>query len=126
MNRYAATGFLTRDPEQRALPSGSTVCQLRLAVKGMGPNYATGYIDVAAFGKLADNCIEYLHKGSQVAVDGRIEHREWGEPGSRRQAHSVIAQEVTFLDRKPPNGNSSPEEQHAQDADAVTADDIGF
>ena len=47
MNRYAATGFLTRDPEQRALPSGSTVCQMRLAVKGMGPNYATGYIDVA-------------------------------------------------------------------------------
>ena len=88
MNRYAATGFLTRDPEQRALPSGSTVCQMRLAVKGMGPNYATGYIDVAAFGKLADNCGEYLHKGSQVAVDGRIEHREWDHDGSRRQAHS--------------------------------------
>lgn len=119
MNRYAATGFLTRDPEQRALPSGTTVCQMRLAVKGMGPNYATGYIDVAAFGKLADNCAEYLHKGSQVAVDGRIEHREWGEPDSRRQAHSVIAQEVTFLDRKPTNGNNSPDDQHQEDADDI-------
>ena len=118
MNRYAATGFLTRDPEQRALPSGSTVCQMRLAVKGMGPNYATGYIDVAAFGKLADNCGEFLHKGSQVAIDGRIEHREWDHDGSRRQAHSVIAQEVTFLDRKPNNGNSSPDEAR-EDADEI-------
>ena len=120
MNRYAATGFLTRDPEQRTLPSGGTVCQLRLAVKGMGPNYATGYIDVAAFGKLADNCAEYLHKGSQVAIDGRIEHREWDHDGSRRQAHSVIAQEVTFLDRKPNNGTSSPDEPQED------ADDIDF
>jgi single-strand DNA-binding protein len=119
MNRYAATGFLTRDAEQRALPSGTTVCQMRLAVKGMGPDYATGYIDVAAFGKLADNCAEYLHKGSQIAVDGRIEHREWGEPDSRRQAHSVIDQEVTFLDRKPTNGNSSPDNEPQEDADDI-------
>jgi single-strand DNA-binding protein len=119
MNRYAATGFLTRDPEQRALPSGTAVCQMRLAVKGMGPNYATGYIDVAAFVKLADNCTEYLHKGSQVAVDGRIEHREWDHDGGRRQAHSVIAQEVTFLDRKPNNGNSSPDNEPQEDADDI-------
>jgi single-strand DNA-binding protein len=122
MNRYTATGFLTRDPEQRELPSGTTVCQMRLAVKGMGPNYATGYIDVAAFGKLSDNCSQYLHKGSQIAVDGRLEHREWGEPGSRRQAHTVIAQEVQFLDRKPTNGDNNP-----ADADEpADGDDIDF
>ena len=92
MNRYAATGFLTRDPEQRTLPSGGTVCQMRLAVKAMDQRYADGYIDVAAVGKLADSCAEYLHKGSQVAVDGRLEHREWGDADNRRQAHSVIAQ----------------------------------
>ncbi len=122
MNRYAATGFLTCDPETRALPSGTRVCQLRLAVKGMGQKYADGYIDIAAFGKLADNCAEYLHKGSQIAVDGRLEHREWGEANNRRQAHSVIAQEVTFLDRKPANGDAPSELED----DADSADDIEF
>ena len=94
MNRYAATGFLTREPETQGLPSGTNVCQMRLAVKAMGQRYADGCIDVAACGKLADSCAEYLHKGSQVAVDGRLEHREWGGANNRRQARSVIAQPV--------------------------------
>ena len=75
MNRYTATGFLTADPELRQLPSGDAVCNMRLAVKGMAPGYETGYINIGAFGKDAENCQKYLRKGSQIGVDGRLEHR---------------------------------------------------
>ena len=115
MNRYTATGFLTADPELRQLPSGSAVCNMRLAVKGMAPGYETGYINIAAFGKDAENCQKYLHKGSQIGVDGRLEHRTWGEEGNRRQSYTVIGQ-VTFLDRPRSNGdNSSPENENAEE-----------
>jgi single-strand DNA-binding protein len=100
---------------------------MRLAVKGMGQKYADGYIDVAAVGKLADNCAEYLHKGSQVAVDGRLEHSEWGDAHQRRQAHSVIAQDVTFLDRKPANGDSSTgPDENPEAVNPSAEDDIDF
>ena len=109
MNRYTATGFLTADPELRQLPSGGAVCNLRLAVKDMAPGYETGYINIAAFGKDAENCQKYLHKGSQIGVDGRLEHRIWGEEGNRRQSYTVIVQ-VTFLDRPRSDSESTPPE----------------
>lgn len=120
MNRYVATGFLTTDPEVRELPSGSTVCNLRLAVKGMAPGYKTGYIDIAVFGKDATNCHTYLHKGSQIGVDGRLEHRTWGEEGNRRQSYTVIGQ-VTFLDRPPANNDKPADTDTDTDTDPEPA-----
>jgi single-strand DNA-binding protein len=73
VNRYICVGRLTRDPELRSLSAGTPVCDMRIAVDGMGRGYETGYINVAAFGEGGAAAAEHLTKGWLVAVDGRLE-----------------------------------------------------
>ena len=75
MNSISLTGRLTQDPELRTLPTGSTVCRLRLAVNGMGRGGRdeTGYINVSAFGNAGEAAARVLTKGWLVAVDGRLQ-----------------------------------------------------
>ncbi len=106
INHVVLIGNLTRDPELRDLPSGHSVCNLRIACNGIRRDPEGEYrerplyFDVAAFGGLAENVARYMHRGSLVAVDGRLEWREWetAEQG-KRQAVSVVAETVQFLDR---------------------------
>ena len=88
LNRYITTGNLTQDPELRALPSGTSVCQLRIANNGLGrgDRQAVGYLNVIVYGKAGENCAEYLSKGRPVAVDGRLEYHEWEQDGKTRSA----------------------------------------
>jgi single-strand DNA-binding protein len=103
LNLVALTGNLTCDPELRSLPSGSSVCSLRLAVNGrekVGDKWTdrANYFDIEVFGGAADNCARYLTKGRPVAVSGRLRWREWqAQDGSNRQAVSIRADEVVFL-----------------------------
>ena len=106
INRVVLIGRLTKDPELRALPTGLAVCNLRIACNasrrdGEGtyrdkPNY----FDVSAFGGAAENVSRCTYKGSRVAIDGRLEWREWETSDQqKRQAVSVVADTVLFLDR---------------------------
>jgi single-strand DNA-binding protein len=105
INRVTLVGRLTRDPELRALPSGSNVCGLRLACNSSRRD-ADGswverpnYFDVSVFGAAADNVSTYTRRGSRVAIDGRLEWREWETADQqRRQAVSIVADTVQFLD----------------------------
>ena len=104
INRVVLTGNLTRDPELRSLPSGMSVCSLRLAVntrrKGASGDWEDkpNYFDVTVWGAQGENCAQYLSKGRPVAVDGRLEWREWEtENGQKRQAIDIIADSVQFL-----------------------------
>jgi single-strand DNA-binding protein len=106
INRVVLTGNLTFDPELRSLPSGMSVCKLRLAVNTQRKNGATGewedkpnYFDVTVWGKQGENCARYLSKGRPVAIDGRLEWREWQdrESGRNRSAVDIIADSVQFL-----------------------------
>lgn len=107
INRVVLVGRLTHDPELRELPSGHGVCDLRLACNGLrrepDGSYSErpGYFDVSIFGAQAETVARYMHKGSAVAVDGRLEWREWetAEHG-RRQAVKIVAGSVQFLDRR--------------------------
>jgi single-strand DNA-binding protein len=95
INSVTLVGQLTSDPVLRQLPDGSSVCDLRLAVNDQR-NQPPLYIDVATFGKAADACAEYLSKGRQVAVTGRLVHHEWeAKDGSKRSKHSVTGR-VSF------------------------------
>ncbi len=97
MNSINLVGNLTRDPELTELPSGTSVCNLRLAVDGLAPNRETGYIDVATFGKPGEAAARILAKGWLVSVSGRLEHRTWkAEDDTNRQAYGVIG-DVQFL-----------------------------
>jgi single-strand DNA-binding protein len=97
INKYIATGRLTKDPELRSLPSGTTVCDMRVAVDGMGRGFETGYINVNVYGKPGEAAAEHLGKGWLVAVDGRLEFGEWdGDAGERRHDYTVVGN-VEFL-----------------------------
>ncbi|MCL2768491.1 MAG: single-stranded DNA-binding protein [Solirubrobacterales bacterium] len=108
INRVVLVGRLTRDPELRELSSGNAVCSLRLACNSRRRD-ADGeyherpnYFDVSVFGPLGENVERYMRKGRQVAVDGRLEWREWeGADEARHQAVSVVADNVEFLGGAP-------------------------
>src|SRR5580693_8442860 len=97
MNAVQITGRLTTDPETRALPSGETVCRLRLAVDRMGRGQDVGYINVAVFGKGGEAAARVLAKGWLVAVDGRLEYGQWeADDGTRRHDYTLVGN-VEFL-----------------------------
>jgi single-strand DNA-binding protein len=117
INRVVMTGNLTADPELRALPSGTSVCSLRIACNTRRKNGTTGewedkpnYFNVTVWGAQGENSARYLSKGRPVAIDGRLEWREWeAQDGSKRQSVDIIAESVQFLGSREggPQGNGS-------------------
>src|SRR5881296_4284905 len=105
INRVVLVGNLTRDPELRHTPSGMAVCSLRLAVNTRRKDSATGewtekpnYFDITVWGNQGESCAQYLAKGRPIAIDGRLEWREWeAQDGSKRQAVEIVADSVQFL-----------------------------
>ena len=104
INRVVLTGNLTRDPELRSTPSGTSVCSLRVACNTRRKD-ASGewvdkpnYFDVTIWGRQGENAAQYLEKGRPVAIDGRLEWREWQDKeGNKRQSVDIIADSVQFL-----------------------------
>jgi single-strand DNA-binding protein len=105
-NKIILIGNLTRDPEVRYTPQGTSVCNFRLAVnhrykQGDELKKEVTFIDIVVFGKQADTCGQYLNKGSGVLVEGRLQERRWEtEDGQKRNKYEVVAQSVRFLSRK--------------------------
>jgi single-strand DNA-binding protein len=105
INRVVMTGNLTADPELRSLPSGMSVCSLRIACNTRRKNNSTGewedkpnYFNVTVWGAQGENAARFLSKGRPVALDGRLEWREWeAQDGTKRQAVDIIADSVQFL-----------------------------
>jgi single-strand DNA-binding protein len=115
MNSINLIGRLTRDPEQRQVAGDVSVCKLRLAVprrKKNGEDQGAVFVDVTAFGKQADLCAEYLERGRQVAVSGRLEYSEYKDAdGNPRSRHEVIADNVQFLAGGQQAGSDEPSER---------------
>src|SRR5215207_7366558 len=105
INRVVLTGNLTRDPELRSLQSGMSVCSLRIASNTRRKDQASGewqdkpnYFSVTVWGAQGENCARFLSKGRPVALDGRLEWREWqGQDGAKRESVEIIADSVQFL-----------------------------
>jgi single-strand DNA-binding protein len=104
INRVVLVGNLTKDPELRQTGGGTPVCSLRIAVNtrrrdesgqwGDKPNY----FSVSVFGNQAESCSQYLSKGRPVAIDGRLEWREWqAQDGAKRESVEIVADSVQFL-----------------------------
>jgi single-strand DNA-binding protein len=112
INSVVVTGNLTRDPELRSLPSGNSVCKLRVAVNSRRKDGQSGewvdkpnYFDVTVWGAQGENCATYLSKGRPVAIQGRLEWREWEtQEGGKRQAVEIIADSVQFLGSRDGSG----------------------
>jgi single-strand DNA-binding protein len=97
INKLICTGRLTKDPELRSISEDVKVCQLRLAVDGMGRGREVGFINVSVFGKAGEACAEYLSKGWLVAVDGRLELGQWETDGGEKRHDYTVVGNVEFL-----------------------------
>jgi single-strand DNA-binding protein len=129
INRVIITGNLTRDPELNALPSGTSVCSLRIACNGRRRSGegqwedVPNYFDVTVWGQQGENCHKFLAKGRAVAIDGRLRWREWTDKESqqKRQAVDIIAETVQFLggrdDAANGNGNGFSSSVRAAESD---------
>jgi len=112
VNVVVITGNLTRDPELRHLGSGTAVCKLRVAVNSRRKDGQSGewvdkpnYFDVTVWGAQGENCANYLNKGRPVAVEGRLDWREWEDQGgNKRQSVEIIANTVQFLGSRDGSG----------------------
>jgi single-strand DNA-binding protein len=114
INRVVLTGNLTRDPELRSTASGTSVCSLRIAnntrrkdANGEWTDRAH-YFSVTVWGAQGENCARFLTKGRPVAIDGRLEWREWqAQDGSKREAVEIVAESVQFLGGREDAPNSN-------------------
>src|SRR5262249_60339627 len=123
-------GNLPRAPELRRPGGGTTVCELRVAVNSRrkeGQEWVDkpNYFNVVVFGAQGENCPNYLPKGRPVAVEGRLDWREWeAQDGSKRQAIEIIANSVQFLGSRSDNqgGGAGNGFQPQSDVPADTSD----
>jgi single-strand DNA-binding protein len=130
INRVVLTGNLTRDPELRSTSSGMSVCSLRVACNTRRKDQSTGdwvdkpnYFDVTVWGAQGENCARFLSKGRPVAIDGRLEWREWQDKeGNTRQAIDIIADAVQFLGSREDGGGNGNGFTPRSDVPADTRD----
>jgi single-strand DNA-binding protein len=101
MNKVFLIGRLSRDPELRHTGSGTAVCQINVAISrpvSQGSEPQTDFINVVVWNKQAENVAKYLAKGRQVAIEGRIQTRNYdNNEGKRTYVTEVIASNVEFL-----------------------------
>src|SRR3989344_5036959 len=102
LNKVFIAGNLTRDPELRALPSGANVTSFGVATNRVWKDQngekkeATEFHNVVVFGRQADTCAQYLKKGQQVLVEGRIQTRSWEKEGQKQYRTEIVADRVQF------------------------------
>ena len=113
VNVVVITGNLTRDPELRHTGGGTAVCDLRVAVNSRRKDQSgqwvdkPNFFDVTVWGAQGENCATYLAKGRPVAIEGRLDWREWeAKDGGKRQAVQIIANTVQFLGSR--DGGGAP------------------
>lgn len=130
VNRVILVGNLGADPEVRFTQGGQSVANFRLAVseswvdKQGERKERTEWVPVVAWGKQAEHCGEYLKKGRQCYVEGKLQTREWEKDGVKRYTTEVVASSVTFLGSGAGGGSRSrgPEQEPSQGGQ----DDIPF
>jgi len=121
-NKVLLIGNLTKDPELRYTPQGTAVVNLRLAVnrrfrdKNQELKEETCFVTAVVWNKQAETCNQYLHKGSPLLVEGRLQSRSWEDnSGQKRNVLEVRAERVQFLGAAPSKGLAEPlEEQQSQ------------
>ena len=115
MNTVILIGRLTKDPELRYTGTGKAVATFTVAVnRGFGKDNEADFIPVVVWEKSAENCANYLGKGSQVGIQGRMQIRSYeAQDGSKRYATEVAANQVEFIGSKPA-GSQQPQQANQQ------------
>lgn len=128
VNKVIIVGNLGRDPEVRFTQGGAAVCNLSVAVgerikKGEAWEDHTEWFRVVVFGKTAENAGNYLQKGRQVYVEGKLRQKEYEDKdGTKKRSTEVIADVLQWLGGKHEGGSAKP----AAPTQAIDADDLPF
>ena len=134
VNRVTIIGNLGSEPEMRYTPSGRPVTSFRVATNWRYTTpegerkEETEWFTVVAWGRLAEQCNQFLTKGRLVYIEGRLRMRSWeGQDGQRRSRNEIVADRVKFLDRQ---GMAPPSEKVVEgeesEAGELEPDDIPF
>ena len=107
MNSTQLLGRLTKDPELKYGSSGTAYCKFTLAVNRAFKKDETDFINCTAFGKVAETIAEYVRKGDQFAVTGRIQVDVYEKDGEKRYSTGVMVDGFTFIAKAKGEGNSN-------------------
>ncbi len=129
LNKVLLIGRLGRDPEMRYTPSGRPVTTFSLATTRSWTTHEgerrteTEWFNIVAWGNLAEICKQYLHKGQQVYIEGRLQTRHWEDSeGNKRTSTEIVAQEMIMLG----DGRGSRHKQGKSDSTEEAEDEFPF
>jgi len=129
LNQCQFIGRLGKDPETRYMPNGDAICSFSIGTsskwkdKAGEKHEATEWVNITAFGKLAEICAEYLKKGQQVFVSGKIKTDKYEKDGITRYSTKIIIDNMQMLGSKP---ESKPAQQEEKKTDPVKQDRSSF
>lgn len=127
LNKAMIYGNLTREPEKKSLPNGSSVCSFSVATnrtyndKDGKKQEQTEFHNVVAFGKLADIMGQYLQKGRPVYIEGRMTTRSWEKDGNKQYRTEIIADNFQFGATSPGGSTQAPVGNNPQDDNKAPA-----
>lgn len=135
INSVNISGNLTRDPELRVTTTGTNVLSFSVAVNDRRKNSQTGewedapnFVDVTMFGSRAEALSRFLHKGSKVAIEGKLRYSRWERDGQTRSKLEVVANEIEFMSPRSNNDGGGHVDTHAAPAQSSSydEDDVPF
>lgn len=128
LNKIMIIGNVGRDPEMRYTPSGNPVTSFSVATNRFynspegEKKKETEWFNIVTWNKLAETCNQYLTKGKQVYVEGRLQTRTWeGQDGQKRTSVEIVASTVKFLDRQ---AATAPLSEEAAQQDEIEPEDL--
>lgn len=136
VNKVILVGRLGKDPEVRYTPSGVAVANFSMATSEEWKDKDTGdkkerteWHRIVAWRRLGEICGEYLHKGSQIYIEGKLQTRDWEDrDGNKRYTTEIVAQNMQMLDSPAKEGKAASEEERypVEEPVSIPEDDIPF
>jgi len=130
LNKATIIGNLTRDPELKNLPSGSAVANFSVATNRTWKDKESGqkkedveFHNVVAFGKTAELIAQYVHKGDQIYIEGRIQTRSWEKDGQKHYRTEIVCETMQFGSKKQ---GTTPRKEESRDEGPDTNDASQF
>ena len=124
LNKVMIVGNLTKDPELKQLPSGSSVANFSVATNRTWKDSngtkqeEVEYHNIVVFGKMADTVAQYMRKGSQLMIEGRLQTQSWEKDGVKKYRTEIVAESVQF-GSKPKTGS---EDRHEDSSESQAVD----
>lgn len=129
INSVNLVGRLVQDPTIKTVGNDLQMCQFTLAVDKRGKDKGTNFIDCVAWGKTAETIAQYVKKGNQFGVSGRLDHQVWEKDGQRNSKVSVIVDDFTFIgggEKKTPSEEVGLYDQAPKDTSEIDLSQIPF